>query len=185
MDYNKEFGLADIYYFCDFDLVWKTEQWRDIVGYENKYHISDLGRVKSLKYHRGNNHKILKTNNATFGYKNVCLSINKVRKTFAVHILVGVAFLGHNPGGYKLVINHKNFKPWINCVSNLEIVTQRENANLKHKKSSSQYVGVCLKKPSYKWQARIVINRKRINLGTFINEIDAHNAYQKALSEIK
>jgi hypothetical protein len=35
-----------------------------------------------------------------------------------------------------------------------------------------------------KWRALINIKDKQIYLGTFTNEIDAHNAYQKKLKEI-
>lgn len=184
MDYNKEFGLESIKYFCEYDLVWKIEEWKDIVGYEGKYHVSDLGRVKSLNYNRSKKQSILKTNNASFGYKNICLSLGPSRKTFTVHVLVAVAFLNHKPSGYSLVVNHKNFVPHYNLKGNLELVSQRENANLKHKKSSSKYVGVCWNVGHNKWQSRIVVNRKRKHLGYFHFELDAHKAYQKALSEI-
>ena len=37
------------------------EEWRDIVGYEGLYQVSNLGRVKSLKNHKGTyREKILK-----------------------------------------------------------------------------------------------------------------------------
>ena len=36
-------------------------------------------------------------------------------------------------------------------LDNLEIITQRENANKKHIKSSSKYVGVCFNKKRNKW----------------------------------
>jgi len=142
MDYNKNFELKPIKYFCEFDQIWKVEEWKDIIGYENKYQVSDLGRIKSLNYNRTNMPKILKTNEANFGYKNVCLSIHNHRKTFTVHVLASIAFLNHKPSGYDLVINHKNFKTFDNRKSNLEIVTNRENSNKKHIKSSSKYVGI-------------------------------------------
>lgn len=184
MDYNNIFTLKDLFYYCEETFVWKKEKWKYISGYRKKYMVSDLGRIKSMSYHRGSNQKILKTNNASFGYKNVCLSINSIRRTHAVHILVAVAFLSHVPGGYDLVVNHKNFKPYDNVLSNLELVSQRENANLKHKKSTSIYVGVCWNIGHQKWQSRIVIKRKRKHLGYFFNELDAHKAYQDALKNL-
>jgi len=48
MNYCKNLDLQDIIYFCEFDLIWKTEEWRDIPDYENCYQVSDLGRIKSL-----------------------------------------------------------------------------------------------------------------------------------------
>ena len=50
---------------------------------------------------------------------------------------------------------------------------------------SSKYKGVTFCKYKNKWQSRITINKKQQNLGCFINEIDAYNAYKKALNDIK
>ena len=84
----------------------------------------------------------------------------------------------------ELVINHINFDKKDNKVSNLEIVTNRENSNRKHLKSTSKYTGVSFEKDRNKWVAQIKINGKRVLLGRFSNEIDASNAYQSKLKEI-
>ena len=44
------------------------EEWKNIVGYEGKYQISSLGRVKSLNYRKTGKEKILKQN-INKGYK--------------------------------------------------------------------------------------------------------------------
>ncbi|QQV90512.1 homing endonuclease-like protein [Polaribacter phage Danklef_1] len=49
MEYYKNKDLRDIKYFCEFDLIEKIEQWKDIKGYKGLYMVSDLGRVKSLE----------------------------------------------------------------------------------------------------------------------------------------
>lgn len=36
------------------------EVWKDIKGFDGKYQISNLGNVKSMSYHRGNESKLLK-----------------------------------------------------------------------------------------------------------------------------
>ena len=69
-------------------------------------------------------------------------------------------------------------------IENLEIITNRENTNKKHKKSKSKYIGVTWHKRVNKWTAQILYKRKNIHLGCFNNEIDAHNAYQNKLKEI-
>ena len=117
-------------------------------------------------------------------YLHIILCKNTIRKTIKVHQLLAIAFLGHKRCGSLLVVNHKNFIKSDNRKVNLEIVTTRENSNLKHIKSNSQYVGVCFHKASSKWRARIFINKERICLGYFINEIDAHNAYQEKLKTL-
>lgn len=192
MDYGKNLDLKDIKYFCEFDLVWKTEEWKDIVSFENKYQISDLGRIKSLSRNRLSKSKnrfktksfILKQGMGTNGYLQICLSNINKKITKKTHQLVAIAFLNHTPCGYKLVINHKNFIRTDNRKLNLEITTARENSNLLHIKSSSKYTGVTWDKQMKKWRAKITIGYKQIFLGLYINEIDAHNAYQEALANI-
>jgi len=45
---------------------------------------------------------------------------------------------------------------------------------------SSKYKGVSWRKTYKKWVAIITVDRKRIHLGSFVNEIEAANAYDKA-----
>ena len=47
---------------------------------------------------------------------------------------------------------------------------------------SSEYVGVCWDKHAVKWRADICLEGKAKYLGLFINETDAAQAYQEALS---
>lgn len=169
----------------------EKEIWKDIKGYEGYYQVSNLGRVKSLERKYWNvvnktystfKEKIMKQSLDTNGYKIISAQKNRRKRTRTVHQLVAEAFLGHIPCGMKLVVNHINFIKTDNRVENLEIVTVRENSNLKHIKSRSKYVGVTMHEPCQKWCARIVINKKRRHLGYFEKEIDAHLAYQEALN---
>ena len=57
------------------------------------------------------------------------------------------------------------------------------NPNDYKPKFSSKYKGVSFHKASNKWRARIIIKGSEKFLGYFNNEIDASNAYQKALKE--
>lgn len=181
MDYGLNFDIKDIDYYCYVDWVWKTEEWKYVPGYEDVYMISDLGRVKSFKK---NNKLILKASIASSGYRNVGFYLNKKLKVFLIHQLVAIAFLGHKPSGYDLVINHKNLKKLDNRKLNLEIVTNRENSNRKHIKSISKYVGVTMDKRYNKWVASIKIKEKRKHLGYFFCEKEASDAYQNKLNEI-
>jgi len=167
------------------------EIWKTIEEFED-YQVSNLGNVKSLerKYFMKMNNsfaiskeRILKAG-TNKGYYIVVLQKNRIRKTKLIHQLVAIAFLNHKPSHHKLVVNHINFDKTDNRVENLEIVTQRENANRKHIKSSSKYTGVCWNKPNKNWTAQISINRKKIYLGSFINELEAHNAYLLAKSKL-
>ena len=157
------------------------EEWEDILGYEGLYKVSNLGNIKSLKFQK---EKVLKLQTNTKGYFIVNLYKNKKMKSHQIHQLVAIAFLNHVPCKMELVINHINFDKKDNKVSNLEIVTNRENSNRKHLKSTSKYTGVSFEKDRNKWVAQIKINGKRVLLGRFSNEIDASNAYQSKLKEI-
>lgn len=106
------------------------EIWKEIKDYPN-YKISNLGRVKALKYY-SNIHKkyydrelILKEKTNCFGYKMVGLSNEKGRKNIAIHRLVANAFIP-NSNNYPEV-NHKDGNKANNCSENLEWCTRKQN----------------------------------------------------------
>ena len=161
------------------------EIWKDVVGYEGRYLISNTGKLKSILK---NKEKLINGHIDSKGYLHYSLSWklkNKVVFCCYAHQLVAIEFLGHKLCGYNLVVNHKDFNRLNNNVQNLEIITQRENANKKHLKSSSKYTGVYWNKERKKWKVQILINAKRKSLGCFIDEYEAHLAYQNALKNIE
>jgi len=167
------------------------EKWVVINGYDD-YQVSSFGRVKSLSRNVWNGlvfyttkDRILKLGKQGAGYFQVNLYKDKTRKTRTVHQLVAESFLNHVPNGMKLVVNHINLDKTDNNVNNLEIVTNRENSNRKHIKSSSKYTGVSWKKQTNKWGANIHINGKCKSLGYYHSEELASEAYQEALKLIK
>ena len=173
-----------------------TEIWKDIPNYEGIYQVSSLGNVKSLareillrgKYPFISKEKILKTSKDGNGYYHLNLCKNGNRKSMKVHVLVAIAFLGHIPDGtHRIVPDHKDGDKSNNNLSNLELITQRENIERYHlsKKTSSQYTGVYWDKIANKWLTQIYIDGKRKYLGSFKDEYEAHLAYQKALNELK
>jgi hypothetical protein len=156
------------------------EIWKDIPSYEGLYQASNLGRIKSIAKEKKKILKPAKCNNYLF----VALYKNKIRKSIQVHQLVAMSFLNHTPCGHKTVVNHINFNKQDNSLSNLELVTNRENCNKKHLKSTSHFVGVYWDKSRSKWVSKIMINGKDKFLGRFNTEMEAHEAYQKKLKEI-
>ncbi len=103
------------------------EIWKDVIGYENLYQISSLGRVKSLGNGGSNNSKerIMKLKLGSRGYYEVSLCKEGKHKSFTIHRLVAQAFLD-NPNNYPCV-NHKNEVKTDNRVDNLEWCTQAYN----------------------------------------------------------
>ena len=165
------------------------EVWKDIPEYEGFYQVSNLGNVRSLDRidERGRKlkGKIIKTRLFSTGYFYVNLCKNGKVKTKGIHTLVAYAFLNHKPCGMKLVVNHIDINPENNNLYNLEVVSQRENSNKKHIKSSSNYVGVCWDKNRQKWRSAIQINGKAKYLGLFTDEKKAAQVYQNELNKIK
>lgn len=169
------------------------EIWKDIPDYEGYYQVSNLGRVRSLdrvvEHHKTGlvNLKgvLLKHGLNRYGYPFVNLCVNGNRKTIRVHQLVAMAFMGHEPCGQKLVIDHIDDNPQNNRVDNLQIVTQRFNVFKTQGKYSSKYKGVCWHKNTNKWCSKICINGKSKYLGYFTSEEEAHEAYLKAVKELE
>jgi len=81
-------------------------------------------------------------------------------------------------------VDHINGDGLNNCRTNLRIVTRRQNMQNRHTPKSSIYPGVCWQKDREKWQSLISINGKRKHLGHFDLEVEAYNAYLKALEGI-
>ncbi len=119
------------------------------------------------------------------GYLSVSLCNNGIQKTTKIHKLVAMAFLGQKGDGCKFVVNHKNFIRTDNRSENLELVSMRENTNQKHLKSRSKFTGVIWDSRNKKWRARIHVDGKLKHLGLFVDEIDAHLAYQNELSKLE
>jgi hypothetical protein len=94
--------------------------WKDVVGYEGLYLISDTGLVKSIKAD-----KIM----SPFLHKKKWLKItlykNGKSRHWRVHRLVAIAFIP-NPDN-KPEVNHISLNKQDNCISNLEWATGEEN----------------------------------------------------------
>ena len=97
------------------------EVWRDVVGYEGLYHVSNFGRVKSL--HNGKT--IIRKPALSNGYLKVSLCKDGSIRTHKIHTLVARAFIP-NPED-KPFVNHIDADKTNNCVENLEWTTQTEN----------------------------------------------------------
>lgn len=107
----------------------ENEIWKSIPSFENKYEVSNLGRVKTLINKRIDKNgiiyskkpKILKQSFTSTGYLQVTLQ----HKKYKVHRLVAMAFIPKQLN--KNIINHKDFNRLNNKVENLEWCTPKEN----------------------------------------------------------
>ena len=111
-----------------------NEIWKDIEGYEGRYQVSNLGRVRSVDHQRvvvpkntvcilkG---KILKATKSSNGYMGVSLCNGSRRSTASVHRLVAKAFVSGYFDGAQ--VNHIDENKANNLADNLEWVTPSEN----------------------------------------------------------
>lgn len=111
-----------------------NEMWKDVVGYEGLYQVSNTGKVRSLdryvphktlgkKFYKG---RIMATHTTNSGYLCVNLSKNNKYTSFDIHRLVALAFLGIDDVS-NLEVNHIDEDKKNNCVDNLEWVTKQQN----------------------------------------------------------
>ena len=131
------------------------EIWKDVIGFEGLYQISNKGRIKSLDryimqtnsfgdlYERRMHGKILsnKRNNGN-GYKITQLKKGAEEEIIGnnyVHILVAQHFIP-NPEN-KLTVNHIDGNKSNNCVENLEWATYKEQSQhiIEHELKKSEY----------------------------------------------
>lgn len=94
--------------------------WKEVVGSNGQYLVSNTGKVKTAKTGR-----ILKPAVDQRGYERVCLFKMDRCKTFKVHRLVATAFIPNEE--MKAQVNHKDGNKRNNCVENLEWMTNAEN----------------------------------------------------------
>lgn len=94
------------------------EVWKDVVGYEGLYEVSNLGRIRR-------DGRIKKPHVDHGGYETVCLYKSSKGKWFKVHRVVASAFKP-NPEN-KRTVNHIDGNKQNNRVENLEWATHSEN----------------------------------------------------------
>lgn len=154
------------------------EIWKNVPGYEGIYKISNLGRIKKIKYPGTNKIYYLKCNTKR---RVAYLKINKIPKVRTIAAWMGITFLNHKPNGYVSVVDHIDNNKTNDRLYNLQIITQRRNL-IKEKRNKSGYTGVA--KNGKGWTAKININKIRIHLGTFKSPQEASEAYQKELNKL-
>lgn len=162
-------------------MIEEREEWRPVLGYEGRYEISSIGRVRSWV---GKKVRFLKSNKNTNGYFHLGLYLNGIRKVFEIHKLVAESFLGHERGlGHKIVVDHKNFNKQDNRLCNLRLISNRENVSFR--RGTSKYTGVSFSKTMNCWVAHIRPKYRKINLGFHKDEKVCAQWYQDALKSLE
>lgn len=113
------------------------EEWRDVPGFEGRYQVSDLGRVRSLPnrvrlvVHSGtvctrlSPGRLLRPGRTKSGHVTVAIGKGNSR---LVHQLVLEAFVGPCPEGHEVL--HGNHTPADNRLLNLRYGTRGENIKM-------------------------------------------------------
>ena len=119
--YNKEFCQDSITNLQD-------EEWKAIEGTNDRYYISNKGRVKSLCGYKS---KLLKPAIIQNGYCRVSIKVDDRYQNYLIHKLVAAAFLEPRGKG-RYQIHHIDFNKLNNSADNLEYLTPKEHSQ-KHK----------------------------------------------------
>lgn len=107
-----------------------VELWKPVRGFEKRYAISNLGRIKNLNKYSSHNgqHWPERLMTIQLDYANYCtIKLRKpnVYKKFRIHCLVAIHFIEKIEG--KDYVNHKDKNRSNNTVDNLEWMTHQEN----------------------------------------------------------
>lgn len=104
-----------------------SEQWRQVIGYEGVYEVSDHGNVRRVVGGKGSTAgRVLTAKRSTNGYRHVDLSMRDRKVRHLIHRLVAFAFIGAPPTPAHCV-NHIDGDKANNRPSNIEWVSQSEN----------------------------------------------------------
>ena len=168
------------------------EEWKDIIGYEGVYQVSNFGNIKSLDrliFNKGKQtYQKLKGKNIKHckngkGYMlvNLCKCGNTL--SFMVHKIVASTFFNYVNFDSSLVIDHIDNDKNNNKLSNLQIITSRENSS-KDRNPKSGVTGVSIRKRLKPYMSTININGINKYIGSYFTMQEANSAYQSQLKSI-
>ena len=116
------------------------EVWKDVVGYEGLYQVSNLGRVKSLERTKQMKRSrtgcsyiqkvytcIKKQRIEPLGYLKITINKENIKKRVFVHVLVAKTFIPNHDNLPQ--VNHKDEDKTNNRIGNLEWCTASYNSN--------------------------------------------------------
>ena len=112
------------------EIVWPMEEWKDVVGYEGLYEVSDMGRIRSKRKNtriKDKENMIMKQKFDNHGYLRINLTKDKRQRSLLVSRIVAEAFI-ENPNPEKFnIVGHDNDIKTQNMVCNLYWTDSKEN----------------------------------------------------------
>ena len=105
----------------------QIEIWKNINGYNGKYQISNLGRIRDTNYRNTNKIKIRKILINNWGYQYVKITENGKIIHYFIHRLVYETFIGKIPDNMQ--VNHIDEDKTNNSLSNLNLLSPKDNSN--------------------------------------------------------
>lgn len=112
------------------------EQWKEIPGFNGRYLISSHGRVfdtKTQRHIKPHMSGVKRRNYPQVTLYKAQPGGRATKHTKRVHSLMAITYLGHKyDGTRKYVVDHIDNEPTNNHLSNLQIISMREN-NMKDK----------------------------------------------------
>jgi len=128
---------------------------------------------------------ILKPKLKNNGYYQIGLRKDKKRHWFTIHRLVAITHNLHNPKPDIFTqVDHIDDDKNNNSLSNLQWISG--SLNCRKKKSKTEFKGVKKSKTinGKKYEAVIRINKKKVYLGCFYTEEEAHSKYMEEYNKI-
>lgn len=158
----------------------ENEIWKDVVGYEGRYQVSNFGRIKSLDivlYKRDGKSelrkgRIIKQRLSVHGYSQHYFSNGTgIRKLMRIHRVVAMAFIP-NPEN-KPCVDHINTVRTDNRVCNLRWVTHSENnrnpitmtrfrkkGEYRHSEKTKENIGKAFRGRKLSYETKLKMKRK-------------------------
>lgn len=134
----------------------KKEIFKKIPEFPN-YLVSNLGRVCSIR-NGIREFKKLRPCSGRKEYLNVTLWDKEIKKKICIHNLVAKIFIGEVPEGY--IVDHIDNNPSHNYVTNLQIITLKENTQKAAKHSYNMTIASKVK-GGFKYDLRVAAYIKR------------------------
>jgi len=127
---NNSFSIEHEYFSILKDYI-EGETWMWVPTYELSYEISNFGRIRS--YCKSRHRRVLKQKVNKYGYLQVCLMVNNVKRHVTVHVLMAETYLNKKQVDF---VNHINGNKKDNRLVNLELCDN--NYNIYHAKKLKQ-----------------------------------------------